>query len=148
MTLQNHDVHTKYSSTKLICVLSVYKRLSPLTPITLKRMDGSNLGTYFQNFRPVAYPKNEYGKFYSGDSYVLLFVSVYLLYLLCPMNVGQCYLQTKENRGVKSWNIHFWLGQQTSQVTTKYFFENSEDMRCLLLFHPPRMNQERLQSWQ
>lgn len=30
---------------------------------------------YFQNFQPVAYPKNNYGKFYTGDSYIVLNVS-------------------------------------------------------------------------
>ncbi|XP_060516326.1 gelsolin-like [Cylas formicarius] len=49
-----------------------------------------------EDFKPVAYPKNQYGKFYSGDSYIVL--------------------STKINKkGEKSWDIHFWLGSQTSQ---------------------------------
>jgi len=48
-----------------------------------------------ENFKPVAYPKNEYGKFYTGDSYIIL--------------------HTKEKNGIFSWDIHFWLGSQTSQ---------------------------------
>jgi len=48
-----------------------------------------------EDFKPVAYPKNEYGKFYSGDSYIVL--------------------NTKEKNNVLSWDIHFWLGSQTSQ---------------------------------
>jgi gelsolin len=49
-----------------------------------------------QNFKPVAYPQEEFGKFYTGDSYIIL--------------------NTKVNkRGEKSWDIHFWLGSQTSQ---------------------------------
>ena len=28
-----------------------------------------------QNFEPIAYPKKEYGKFYTGDSYIVLNVS-------------------------------------------------------------------------
>ncbi|XP_017785495.1 PREDICTED: gelsolin, cytoplasmic [Nicrophorus vespilloides] len=48
-----------------------------------------------ENFKPVAYPKDQYGKFYTGDSYVILF--------------------TKDSNGIKSWDIHFWLGKETSQ---------------------------------
>ncbi|XP_034253476.1 gelsolin-like [Thrips palmi] len=48
-----------------------------------------------ENFAPVPYPKNDYGKFYSGDSYIVL--------------------QTRENRGTFSWDIFFWLGKDTSQ---------------------------------
>ncbi|KAK3931726.1 Gelsolin [Frankliniella fusca] len=48
-----------------------------------------------ENFAPVPYPKNDYGKFYSGDSYILL--------------------NTRENRGTFSWDIFFWLGKETSQ---------------------------------
>lgn len=48
-----------------------------------------------ENFKPVAYKKGDYGKFYTGDSYIVLF--------------------TKEKNGVKSWDIHFWLGLETSQ---------------------------------
>lgn len=49
-----------------------------------------------ENFKPVAYPKKDYGKFYTGDSYIVL--------------------STKQNkRGDKSWDLHFWLGQETSQ---------------------------------
>ncbi|GJQ68568.1 hypothetical protein Trydic_g14415 [Trypoxylus dichotomus] len=48
-----------------------------------------------ENFRPVPYPKSDYGKFYTGDSYIILF--------------------TKERNGVFSWDVHFWLGKETSQ---------------------------------
>ncbi|KRT78520.1 hypothetical protein AMK59_6774, partial [Oryctes borbonicus] len=48
-----------------------------------------------ENFRPVAYPKSDYGKFYTGDSYIILF--------------------TKEKNGVFSWDVHFWLGKETTQ---------------------------------
>ncbi|ENN79901.1 hypothetical protein HUJ04_003671 [Dendroctonus ponderosae] len=49
-----------------------------------------------EDFKPVAYPNNQYGKFYTGDSYIVL--------------------NTKVNkRGDKSWDIHFWLGSETSQ---------------------------------
>lgn len=49
-----------------------------------------------QNFAPVPYPKNDYGKFYSGDSYIVL--------------------ETKQARDKLSWDIFFWLGKDTSQV--------------------------------
>lgn len=29
-----------------------------------------------QNFKPVPYPKGDYGKFYTGDSYIILYVSI------------------------------------------------------------------------
>ncbi|XP_055624817.1 gelsolin-like isoform X1 [Toxorhynchites rutilus septentrionalis] len=48
-----------------------------------------------ENFEPVAVPKNSYGKFYTGDSYIVL--------------------NTKQTKnGSLSWDIHFWLGQETS----------------------------------
>ncbi|KAK4871750.1 hypothetical protein RN001_015874 [Aquatica leii] len=48
-----------------------------------------------EDFKPVPYPKKDYGKFYSGDSYIIL--------------------HTKEKSGVFSWDLHFWLGTDTSQ---------------------------------
>ncbi|XP_026475030.1 gelsolin isoform X2 [Ctenocephalides felis] len=49
-----------------------------------------------ENFEPVAYPKNDFGKFYTGDSYIIL--------------------NTKEDKkGQFSWDVHFWLGLETSQ---------------------------------
>lgn len=49
-----------------------------------------------EDFKPVPYPKDQYGKFYTGDSYIIL--------------------STKQNKaGDKSWDIHFWLGAETSQ---------------------------------
>lgn len=48
-----------------------------------------------ENFEPVAYSQNDYGKFHTGDSYIVLF--------------------TKDNKGSYSWDIHFWLGRETSQ---------------------------------
>ncbi|EDV42840.1 uncharacterized protein Dana_GF18195, isoform A [Drosophila ananassae] len=49
-----------------------------------------------ENFEPVAYPKNNYGKFYTGDSFIVL--------------------NTIENKKDKklSWDVHFWLGSETS----------------------------------
>ncbi|XP_025829940.1 gelsolin, cytoplasmic [Agrilus planipennis] len=48
-----------------------------------------------ENFEPKAYPAKDYGKFYTGDSYIVL--------------------STKEKKGVLSWDIHFWLGKETTQ---------------------------------
>ncbi|XP_058053795.1 gelsolin [Anopheles bellator] len=49
-----------------------------------------------ENFQPVAVPKGEHGKFYNGDSYIVL--------------------NTKESKsGILSWDVHFWLGLETSQ---------------------------------
>ncbi|XP_071439636.1 gelsolin, cytoplasmic [Hetaerina americana] len=51
-----------------------------------------------ENFSAVAYPKKDYGKFYTGDSYIVLFTK-------------------QQGRGSTNlaWDIHFWLGNQTSQ---------------------------------
>lgn len=35
----------------------------------------SNFLSFPQNFEPVPYPKGDYGKFYTGDSYIVLNVS-------------------------------------------------------------------------
>ncbi|XP_036323482.1 gelsolin-like [Rhagoletis pomonella] len=48
-----------------------------------------------ENFEPVVYPKANYGKFYTGDSFIVL--------------------NTIERKDKKlSWDIHFWLGSDTS----------------------------------
>ncbi|XP_055902350.1 gelsolin isoform X2 [Eupeodes corollae] len=48
-----------------------------------------------EEFEPVPYPKNKYGKFYEGDSYIIL--------------------NTKQSKSKSlSWDVHFWLGSQTS----------------------------------
>ncbi|XP_017848746.1 gelsolin isoform X2 [Drosophila busckii] len=49
-----------------------------------------------ENFEPVPYPKNTYGKFYTGDSFIIL--------------------NTMQNPKDKtlSWDVHFWLGSETS----------------------------------
>ncbi|XP_009767117.1 villin-2-like [Nicotiana sylvestris] len=49
-----------------------------------------------EDFQPVPLPKSEYGKFYSGDSYIVL--------------------QTTSGKGGSYiYDIHFWLGKDTSQ---------------------------------
>ncbi|XP_045783560.1 gelsolin-like isoform X1 [Maniola jurtina] len=47
-----------------------------------------------EDFEPVPVPKNQYGNFYSGDSYIVLKTS---------------------GTSTLSWDIHFWLGSKTSQ---------------------------------
>ncbi|XP_059646291.1 villin-3 isoform X1 [Cornus florida] len=60
---------------------------------------GQKVGTEIwriENFLPVPLPKSDYGKFYSGDSYVVL--------------------QTTPGKGgAYLYDIHFWLGKDTSQ---------------------------------
>ncbi|CAM0873252.1 unnamed protein product [Alopecurus aequalis] len=49
-----------------------------------------------ENFNPVPLPKSDYGKFYCGDSYIVL--------------------QTTSNRGgAYLFDIHFWIGKDSSQ---------------------------------
>ncbi|CAI9779484.1 unnamed protein product [Fraxinus pennsylvanica] len=60
---------------------------------------GQRIGTEIwriEDFQPVPLTKSEYGKFYSGDSYILLQTSP---------GKGGAYL----------YDIHFWLGKDTSQ---------------------------------
>jgi len=47
-----------------------------------------------EKFQCIAWPPQQYGKFYSGDSYVVL--------------------RTIEKDQVKFWDIHFWLGESTT----------------------------------
>ncbi|KAJ8622707.1 hypothetical protein MRB53_031236 [Persea americana] len=60
---------------------------------------GQRVGTEIwriENFQPVPLPKSEYGKFYMGDSYIVLQTTA---------GKGGAYL----------YNIHFWIGKDTSQ---------------------------------
>ncbi|KAK1420719.1 hypothetical protein QVD17_22543 [Tagetes erecta] len=60
---------------------------------------GQRVGTEIwriENFQPVPLPKSDYGKFYSGDSYIVLQTTA---------GKGGAYL----------YDIHFWLGKDTSQ---------------------------------
>uniref|UniRef100_U5ETK7 Putative gelsolin n=1 Tax=Corethrella appendiculata TaxID=1370023 RepID=U5ETK7_9DIPT len=49
-----------------------------------------------ENFEPAPYPKKDYGKFYTGDSYIVLNTKV-------------------SKSGELSWDVHFWLGSKTTQ---------------------------------
>lgn len=60
---------------------------------------GQRVGTEIwriENFQPVPLPKSDYGKFYTGDSYIVLQTSP---------GKGGAYL----------YDIHFWIGKDTSQ---------------------------------
>ncbi|WJX83787.1 Villin-2 [Trifolium repens] len=60
---------------------------------------GQKVGTEIwriENFQPVPLPKSDYGKFYMGDSYIIL--------------------QTTQGKGGSYlYDIHFWIGKDTSQ---------------------------------
>ncbi|XP_004513861.1 villin-3-like [Cicer arietinum] len=60
---------------------------------------GQRVGTEIwriENFQPVPLPKSEYGKFYTGDSYIIL--------------------QTTQGKGgTYFYDLHFWIGKDTSQ---------------------------------
>ncbi|KAL5719708.1 Villin-2 [Ranunculus cassubicifolius] len=60
---------------------------------------GQRVGTEIwriENFQPVPLPKSDYGKFYMGDSYIVL--------------------QTTSGKGgAYLYDIHFWIGKDTSQ---------------------------------
>ncbi|XP_075227987.1 actin depolymerizing venom protein gelsolin 1-like [Lycorma delicatula] len=51
-----------------------------------------------ENFEPVPYPEKDYGKFYSGDSYIVLKT-----------------VADGKKKDSFHWDIHFWLGSKTSQ---------------------------------
>eukprot|EP01006_Ploeotia_vitrea_P060007 TRINITY_DN75139_c0_g1_i1.p1 TRINITY_DN75139_c0_g1~~TRINITY_DN75139_c0_g1_i1.p1 ORF type:complete len:374 (-),score=84.86 TRINITY_DN75139_c0_g1_i1:81-1151(-) len=48
-----------------------------------------------EQFAVVPWPKEEYGKFFTGDSYIVL--------------------KTEQNDNAKTYDVHFWLGKNTSQ---------------------------------
>jgi len=53
-----------------------------------------------EQFKIVAVPKNQYGTFYSGDSYIIL-------YTYKP--------HVQKDKQVFAWDAHFWLGTYTTQ---------------------------------
>lgn len=73
-----------------------------------------------QNFVAVPYSKEAYGKFYSGDSYIVLNVSR-IGHLNDEEGESNCVSsvhlkQTRLDGDKLKWDIHFWLGKDTSQV--------------------------------
>jgi len=70
---------------------------------TEKAWEGAGKGVGVQiwrieAFKVVHWPKDQYGKFYSGDSYIVL----------------NTYKKTPDSAAL-AFNIHFWLGEKTSQ---------------------------------
>ncbi|KAH1194677.1 Villin-2 [Glycine max] len=65
---------------------------------------GQKVGTEIwriEDFQPVPLPRSEYGKFYMGDSYIIL--------------------QTTQGKGgAYLYDIHFWIGKDTSQVSLDF----------------------------
>jgi len=62
---------------------------------------GKALGTQIwriEAFKVVHWPKDQYGSFYSGDSYIVLYT----------------YKKTPDSAAL-AYNVHFWLGKDTSQ---------------------------------
>jgi len=51
-----------------------------------------------EQFKIKPWPKNQYGKFYGGDSYILLYT-----------------YKKNPDAASLSWNLHFWLGAETTQ---------------------------------
>jgi len=51
-----------------------------------------------EKFNVVAWPKEQYGSFYSGDSYIVLWT-----------------YKKKPDSPALSWDVHFWLGKHTTQ---------------------------------
>lgn len=52
-----------------------------------------------ENFRVVPWPKNRYGEFHVGDSYIVL----------------KTYCPSASNPNALAWNAHFWIGNESSQ---------------------------------
>jgi len=50
-----------------------------------------------EKFKVVPWPKDSYGSFYSGDSYIIL------------------HTYKEEGKDALKWDLHFWLGQHTTQ---------------------------------
>lgn len=61
-----------------------------------------------EEMKVVAVPKQQYGNFYKGDSYIVLS-------LASPGRRRGTSIQVKDNKGSMDAHIHFWLGKETSQ---------------------------------
>ena len=63
-----------------------------------------------KDFTPVPYDEQNYGKFNVGDSYIVLNTKV--------IQSNTIFVQLKfQQVGDKfSWDVHFWLGEETTQV--------------------------------
>lgn len=56
----------------------------------------------------VQFPKDQYGTFYTGDSYIVVVASD-------NTEKPNCFMKSKKAVGALDIHIHFWLGAQTSQ---------------------------------
>jgi len=77
---------------------------------------GKNLGLEIwriEKFKVVRWPKEQYGQFYSGDSYIVL--HTYEKDKNAPKNRVMKDGKWVEVDGALGWDVHFWLGQHTSQ---------------------------------
>ena len=45
-----------------------------------------HIDIYFQKFKVKAWPKEEYGQFYNGDSYIILNVSLHIFFICICIN--------------------------------------------------------------
>ncbi|KAG6769188.1 hypothetical protein POTOM_024805 [Populus tomentosa] len=70
--------------------------LNILLPVTLNTFYRGTEIWRIENFQPVPLPKSDHGKFYMGDSYIVLQTT---------LGKGGAYL----------YDIHFWIGKDTSQ---------------------------------
>jgi hypothetical protein len=67
--------------------------------------------------------KNKYGHFHSGDSYILLYVS---LIRFGSVKIGLLVLTiflssvAQKNKRAGECNIHFWLGKETTKVQRSF----------------------------
>ena len=76
----------------------------------------------YKDFAPVAYNKQQYGKFNVGDSYIVLNTRVGAAIFICFYNLT-IYLILQKTGSTFSWNVHFWLGEETSQVSSEIFLQ-------------------------
>lgn len=76
-----------------------------------------------QNFAPVPYDKKSYGKFYSGDSYIVLNVSIFGTHSVCTenLNINDNYFY-RPACPVTSWNGTFTFG--SGETLLRYVIEN------------------------
>lgn len=51
-----------------------------------------------EQFKVVPWPKKKYGKFFSGDSYIVLHT-----------------FKSRNGQGALAWDVHFWIGSESSQ---------------------------------
>jgi len=66
-----------------------------------------------EKFKVIRWPKDQYGTFYSGDSYIIL--HTYEKDKNAPKNRVMKDGKWVEVDGALGWDVHFWLGQYTSQ---------------------------------